>query len=72
MTKDLGAYKKNGYNYTHVAFVIDVQGQLGVFEVGYKKTLERKIANCRLTSDCEILTFKQAAKQYPQFFVINE
>ena len=63
----LSVYKENGYNYTHIAVMFDIQGQLE-YEVGTRKSLERMQYNGKLPRAFEILTFKQAVKKYPEHF----
>lgn len=66
---NLSAYLKNGYKYTHVALMFDVYGDLDYYEVGYKRTLENRHYNGKFGHGCiEILTFRQAAAQYPEYF----
>lgn len=67
--KDLSAYKRNGYKYTHVAIAFDKFMRPNDYEVGYKRTLENKRYNGELGhGHVEILTFRQAAAQYPENF----
>lgn len=66
----LSNYKKNGYNYTHIAVLIDVTGLLSDYKFGTKKTLENEQFNGQLSLSYEILTFKQATAKYPEYFTL--
>lgn len=66
---NLSAYPKNGYKYTHVALMFDKFLRLDYYEVGYKRTLENRRYNGKFGHGyIEILTFLQAAAQYPEYF----
>ena len=64
----LSAYKENGYNYTHVAVLVDKTGWMSDYEVGTKRSLEKRQYNGQLPDTYEILTFRQAAAKYPDCF----
>lgn len=66
---NLSAYKRYGLKYTHIALMFDIFLQLDQYEVGYKKTLENRRYNGKFGRGyTEILTFRQAAAQYPEYF----
>lgn len=67
---DLTAYKKNGYKYNHIAVRFDCTGCVE-YHTGYKSTLETYLYNGVLPADVEILTFRQAAAQYPEYFIFD-
>lgn len=70
MNRDnLSNYKKYGYKFNHIAVRFDCQG-LCEFDVGYKSTLDRHLRNGDLSADVEILTFRQAALEYPEHFTL--
>ena len=70
--KDLSAYRRNGYKYTHVAIRFTVFGEADGYEVGYKRTLENHRYNGKYGHlYVEILTFRQAAAQYPEYFCLG-
>ena len=66
--RDLSVYRRNGYKYTHVAICFDKFGRLDWYEVGYKRTLENNRHN--RCAHAEILTFRQAVAEYPEYFTM--
>lgn len=66
---DLSAYKKNGCKFNHVAAHLNCIGLIE-YKVGYKSTLERRIYNGKLPRYFEVMTFRQAVREYPEYFIL--
>lgn len=62
--KDLRTYKENGYNYNYIVVVIDAQGILQDEVFKTRKQAE----NSKIAEHGEVLTFRQAAKEYPDHY----
>jgi len=68
--KDLSVYHKNGSNAKYIVFVIDSNSIVNYDVAATKKTADKR--NFEYYYDkAEVMTFRQAAKKYPEHFTFE-
>lgn len=65
--KNLKDYSENGYNRNYIVVVKDIRGNLE-YEVFSTREQAERYNEEKYGLDGRVLTFRQAAKEYPDYF----
>ena len=65
--KDLRIYKQNGYNYKYIG-ILNGNSNHPDYEIFYTRKEAERANELKFNCKGDVLTFKQAAEEYPQNF----